>query len=252
MITPDLVGLANRLADEAGEIARHYFRADFSVESKDDETPVTIADRTIEEKLRAIIERERPEDGILGEEFGVKESQNGYVWVLDPIDGTKSFIVGRPTFGTLIALCKDDVPLIGIIDQPIARERWIGVQDQPTTFNGAPVSTRSCPDLNRAVTGSTSPSQIPDLWPTLYQQCGPVIWGGDCYSYGLMANGWLDLIVESGLAPYDFAALIPVIKGAGGWIGDWQGKPLTLKSDGHVVSLGDPALKDNVLTLLAT
>lgn len=247
----DFITLAAQLADTAGNIARRYFRADFTVENKADETPVTVADRTIEESLRALIERERPEDGILGEEFGTKDSRNGYTWVIDPIDGTKSFIAGLPIFGTLIALCRDNVPILGVIDQPVLKERWIGAEGMPTTFNGQPVKTRPCPSLKAAIASSTSPSYIRELWPVLHEKCGTVIWGGDCYPYGLMACGWLDVIVEQGLAPHDFAALAPVVTGAGGWIGDWEGRPLTLESDGRILALGDPALKDEALALLS-
>jgi inositol-phosphate phosphatase/L-galactose 1-phosphate phosphatase/histidinol-phosphatase len=122
----ELLLLANHLADEAGSVITRYYRTDFAVDRKSDETPVTVADRGAEEAMRRVIEEHRPEDGILGEEFGIKESRNGYTWVLDPIDGTKSFVAGRPTFGTLIALCKDDVPILGIINQPVLGERWIG------------------------------------------------------------------------------------------------------------------------------
>ena len=132
--------LAKRLADEAGEIARKYFRTPFEVISKDDDSPVTIADREIEARMREILEDERPQDGIYGEEHGIKQSESGLTWVLDPIDGTKSFVIGRPTFGTLIALCDDGKPKLGVIDQPITKERWIGFDGQ-TTFNGERVKT---------------------------------------------------------------------------------------------------------------
>src|SRR5688572_2092698 len=152
----ELLKLAETMADEAGKIARQYFRQPFDTEMKGDETPVTIADKTIEAKLREIIERARPEDGILGEEYGPKETRNGLTWVLDPIDGTKSFVVGRPTFGTLIALCENDVPILGVIDQPISGERWTGDGKQ-TTFNGSPVKARPCATLKEARLASTSP-----------------------------------------------------------------------------------------------
>ncbi len=243
------INLAVRMADEAGNIARKYYRADFTVESKSDETPVTIADRTIEKTLREMIERERPEDGILGEEFGGKESKNSYTWVLDPIDGTKSFIIGRPLFGTLIALCKDNVPVLGIIDQPILKERWIGVEGRQTTFNDAPVQTRPCPDIQNARVSTTDPSYL-SIWQRFKENCAFIVWGGDCYSYAQLASGTLDIVIENGLAPHDFAALAPVINGAGGVMCDWQGKPLTLQSDGRVCALGNPALKEDVLSLL--
>ncbi len=242
---------ASQLADAAGEVIRRHFRTPFDIESKTDETPVTIADRAVEARLREMIEKTFPQDGILGEEYGPKPSQNGRVWVLDPIDGTKSFIAGRPTFGTLIALCENDVPVLGVIDQPIAKERWIGAKGHPTTFNQAPVRTRACPTLQHAIAGCTSPRQIPDLWPHFYEECKAVVWGGDCYAFGSIACGWLDMIVETGLQTYDFAALIPVIENAGGHVCDWEGRPMTLQSKGDIVALGDPALKSAALNLVA-
>ena len=245
----ELLSLANALADEAGAIVRRYFRQNLVVESKTDETPVTIADREVEARLREIIGRMRPEDGIMGEEYGPQKGRSGYIWVLDPIDGTKSFIAGRPTFGTLIALCRDGVPVLGVIDQPILRERWSG-DGQTTTFNGKPVTTQKCPSLKDAKAVSTDPYYIQKLWPIVHKECKMMIWGGDCYSYGLLANGGVDAVVEQGLAPYDFAALVPVVTGAGGWMGDWEGNPLTLHSDGRTLALGNPALKDSFLSLL--
>lgn len=245
-----LLPLANSLADEAGTVIRKHYRTAFDVDHKSDESPVTVADRGVEARLREILESERPEDGILGEEYGPKESRNGLTWVIDPIDGTKSFVIGRPTFGTLVALCKDGVPVLGIIDQPILNERWIGVEDMVTTFNGKPVECRSCPTLKQARVASTSPAQLPHLWKTLHEDSSFMIWGGDCYSYGLLANGWLDAVVEDFLAPYDFLALPPIVNGAGGWMGDWDGKPLTIHSKGKTLALGDIALKDGMLALL--
>lgn len=245
----ELLSLANHLADEAGTIIRRHFRQPFTIESKADESPVTIADRAVEAALRKIIEAHHPEDGILGEEYGRKDSKNGRTWVIDPIDGTKSFIVGRPSFGTLIALCEDDMPVFGMIDQPIAAERWIG-DGRQTTLNGVHVTTRPCATLKDAVVTTTSPKQIPTLWPRLYDECKAVVWGGDCYSYGLMACGWIDVVIEDFLAPYDFAALPPIIHGAGGWMSDWQGNPLTLSSKGNTIALGDARLKDATLEFI--
>lgn len=245
--------LANRLADEAGTIARQYFRTPFDVETKADDSPVTIADRAIEQRLREIIESARPQDGIFGEEFGVKASKNGLTWVLDPIDGTKSFVIGRPTFGTLIALCEEDVPVLGIIDQPISHERWAGVKNEPTTFNGDPVKTRPCKTLASACAASTTPDMFKKTGP-VYEKfergAKMMSWGADCYAYGLLASGHCDIVVEANLSPYDFAALVPVVNGAGGKICDWDGAPLTLKSDGRVIALGDAALWDDVSKLL--
>ncbi|MCC7304943.1 MAG: histidinol-phosphatase [Alphaproteobacteria bacterium] len=244
---------ANKLADEAGVIARKYFRQPFEVISKADESPVTVADREIEKRLREIIESARPEDGIFGEEFGVKESRNGLTWVLDPIDGTKSFVIGRPTFGTLIALCEDEIPVLGVIDQPISQERWIGVKGQQTLFNGAPLKTRPCKNLKEACAGSTTPAMFSKTG-RVYERIEPAVkmlaWGGDCYMYGLLASGFMDVCFEASLSPYDFCALVPVVEGAGGVMCDWSGQPLTMKSDGQVVAVGDAALKESILKLL--
>ncbi len=252
----DLTDLANRMADEAGDVARRYFRTNFEIEHKSDESPVTIADKTIEKRLREIVEQERPDDGIIGEEFGSKESRNGYVWIFDPVDGTAPFSIGRPTFGTLIALWKDDKPVLGVIDQPILKERWVGVSGQQTTFNGAPVATRPCPEIKQAKISSTAPRMFegPDAnaFNRLEKESAYVIWGGDCYSYGLLASGWLDIVIEAQLGTYDYAALVPVIEGAGGMLTDWQGRPLTLESDGYVIALGDKRLWPEISKMLET
>lgn len=244
--------LAKRLADEAGEIVRPYFRKPMTIEIKGDDSPVTIADRAVEKRMREIIEAERPDDGIYGEEFGIKESKNGLTWVLDPIDGTSSFIIGRPTFGTLIALCEDGVPQLGVINQPILGEQWIG-DGKTTTFNGKVVRARPCDNIDRAIVGSTCPAMFKgneSLFQSFDDRC-KMIWGGDCYMYGLMAQGYLDIIFETLLQPYDYCALVPVVKGAGGHISDYAGNDLTLESDGTVVACGDPGLWPDVQKLLA-
>lgn len=245
-----MTDLAHYLADEAGAIIRQYYRQPFDVKSKSDESPVTIADKSVEQRLRAIIKAKRPEDGIIGEEYGIKEAKNQYTWVLDPIDGTKSFVIGRPTFGTLIALCENGIPILGVIDQPILGERWIGAHDQETLFNGKPVKTRRCVDLSQARLASTSPNQLEQEWTTLRQACNFMVWGGDCYSYGLLSMGGLDGVIETQLSTYDYIAMPPIIEGAGGHICDWGGKALDINSDGMVCAIGDIALKDQLLDLL--
>ena len=246
----DFIDLAHHLADEAGNIIKKYYRKPFDIENKADESPVTIADKTVEKRLRSIIEAKRPDDGIIGEEFGTKPSKNQYDWVLDPIDGTKSFIIGRPTFGTLIALCENGVPILGIIDQPILGERWIGVKCMPTLFNGKVVNTRKCSKLSKARIASTSPNWIANQWKKLRDASDFLIWGGDCYSYGLLALGQVDIVIETGLSPYDYAALSPIINGAGGHMCDWGGNPLNIHSDGKVIAVGDIALKDELLKII--
>ncbi|HOO50906.1 MAG TPA: inositol monophosphatase family protein [Alphaproteobacteria bacterium] len=245
---------AIKLADTAGEIARRYFGTPLDIISKGDESPVTKADREIEQTLRNLIEAERPEDGILGEEFGTKESKNGLTWVIDPIDGTKSFTIARPTFGTLIGLCNKEIPILGVIDQPITKERWIGQKGKQTTYNGKPVSCRKCPDPKLAILGTGSASQISHEDPTrlsrLESQSRYTVFQGDCYFYGLMANGFLDILIEDHLGIYDFIALVPVIEGAGGKITDWRGNPKTLTGDATLLACGDPDLHKKILEII--
>src|SRR5436309_8793356 len=159
-VSPARRGLAEALADAAGAVIRPYFRQKIAVDDKADASPVTIADREAEQAMRALIEARFPGDGIFGEEFGTVREGAEFVWVLDPIDGTKSFISGIPLFGTLIALAHRGRPILGIIDQPVLRERWIGVGGRPTTFNGARVRCRRCPALAGATMFSTSPDMF--------------------------------------------------------------------------------------------
>lgn len=254
MTTRDDLALANRLADAAGAAIRPFFRACYDTDYKSDQSPVTEADRAAEAAIRAILEKERPGDGIIGEEYGAVRENAERIWVLDPIDGTKSFIGGRPIFGTLVALMQGGWPTIGIIDQPIARERWAGMMGQPTTFNGAPVATRPCRALDQAILASTAPQLFPgctgEHFSILARQCRDTLWGGDCYNYGLVASGHVDIVVEAGLRLHDVAALVPVVEGAGGRMCDWAGDPITADSDGQVIALGDAARLDDVLEAL--
>lgn len=257
-LTDDDIALANALADVAGAAIRPFFRARYEVETKGDQSPVTQADRAAEAAMRRLIEAERPRDGIIGEEYGVKQGTSGRDWVLDPIDGTRAFIAGRPIFGTLIALLGEGWPLLGVIDQPVGRERWLGAVGRRTSFNGAPVSTRDCPALDQALLATTSPHLFSDhdaehfmgLAAKTNLSTGP-IYGGDCYNYGLVASGHVDIVIESGLKLYDFAALVPVVEGAGGRMCDWNGEPLGEASQGHVIAAGDPARVDDILEALA-
>lgn len=260
MTIEDDIALANRLADAAGEAIRPHFRALSGIDSKDDASPVTIADREAEEAMRKILKAERPQDGVIGEEFGTEEGKTGRQWVLDPIDGTRSFIVGRPIFGTLIALMEGGFPVVGIIDQPIQRERWVGAVGRQTLFNGKPVRTRACPRIEGAQIATTSPhlfdAHDAEHYMALIETVadgqlrqGPV-YGGDCYNYGLLASGFVDIVCESGLQLYDFAALVPVVEGAGGAMADWNGDPLHAASDGRVIALGDPARLEDVVEAL--
>jgi inositol-phosphate phosphatase/L-galactose 1-phosphate phosphatase/histidinol-phosphatase len=254
-VPAELVALAQRLADAARPIAARYFRTGLTVDDKTDSSPVTIADREAETAMRALLTEHAPDHGVFGEEHGAVRIDADYVWVLDPIDGTKAFITGLPIFGTLVALLHRGEPVLGIIDQPILQERWLGVNGRPSTFNGRPIQVRSCESLDRAYMYSTSPNMFPSAiekrHETLTQKVKLFRWGGDCYAYGLLASGHVDLVVESSLKLYDFAALAPVIKGAGGLITDWQGKELAMNSDGSVVAAGDAAIHRAAMAILA-
>ncbi|GLI59265.1 hypothetical protein VaNZ11_001113 [Volvox africanus] len=262
------VHLAHQLADAAAQITRKYFRTLVDVESKGDTSPVTIADRQAEISMREKIEQTFPDHGIFGEEHGLKFGSGAaskYMWVLDPIDGTKSFITGKPLFGTLISLVYEGSPVLGIIDQPITKERWVGVVGQPTTLNGQTLRTRPCIDVKLAYLYATTPHMFSGdneaAFNRLRDQVRIPMYGCDCYAYGLLAAGHCDLVVEADLKPYDYMALVPVVQGAGGVMTDWSGRPLVwqpspgatdLKSGwpGEVCAAGDPALHLQALKIL--
>ncbi|XP_017258339.1 bifunctional phosphatase IMPL2, chloroplastic [Daucus carota subsp. sativus] len=256
-----LVG--NQIADAAGEVIRKYFRKTFDIVDKEDLSPVTIADQEAEAAMTLILQQHFPHHAIFGEENGwrCKEKFADYVWVLDPIDGTKSFITGKPLFGTLIALLHRGKPIFGIIDQPILRERWIGITGRTTTLNGQEVSTRKCAKLSQAYLYTTSPHLFSGDAEVAFGQVRSKVkvplYGCDCYAYALLASGFVDLVIESGLKPYDFLSLIPVIEGAGGVITDWTGCHLNWEasSDSHapsfnVVAAGDKELHQQALDSL--
>lgn len=251
------ITLIERLAEAAGAAILPYYRAEFGLESKADASPVTLADRAAEAAIRAILERECPGDGIIGEEYGSVREGAARQWVIDPIDGTTSFVAGRPIFGTLIALMEDGWPVLGVIDQPVLHERWLGAVGRPTTLNGKPVRTRTCPDLKDAILATTSPNCFTDHEGEHFMGLAAktahrrLIWGGDCYNYALLASGHIDIVVEAGLKLHDLAALVPVVEGAGGLMCDWSGQPLTADSAGDVIALGDPARLEDVLEGLA-
>jgi len=251
---------AEAAADVAGCVIRPFFRARLVASDKADASPVTIADRTSEQAMRAVLSERLPGHGILGEEFGLDRPDARWRWVLDPIDGTRAFITGRPTFGVLVALFEDGIPVLGLIDQPVTGERWIGVEGQPTRFvsrdmPGTP-RTRACASLAEAELSCTSPEMLDPahapLWYALRAKVKRASWGGDCYAYGLLALGQIDIIAECDMKPWDWAALVPVVEGAGGCMTDWQGKPLREDGDGTVLALGDPSLLAPAIAALAS
>jgi len=250
------VALALRLADAAGAAIRPFFR-NVGAARKDDATPVTEADRAAEAAMRRILAAEAPRDTVIGEELGTHAGTSGRSWVLDPIDGTAGFLAGRPLFGTLIALVVEGWPVLGVIDQPILRERWVGASGRQTTLNGAEVRTRACRELADATLATTGPHYFDDhdgghfMGLAAKTDHRRMVMGGDCYNYAMLASGHLDVVCEAGLKLHDWAALVPVVEGAGGTMADWHGDPLHAGSTGHVIALGDPARLEDVVEALA-
>jgi len=246
--------LSAQLADTARGIARRYFRQPMVVESKADHSPVTLADRSIETELRRMIRAAFPAHGIQGEEFAA-EPGGEFTWVLDPIDGTKSYISGFPLFGSLIALRHGERAVLGIIEAPALNERWVGCEGQPTTFNGHVAGTSACRELAAAcVYTTTTESFSPDerrRFGALSAQCALRRFGGDCYLYGMLASGYCDLVIEVALKPHDYLALIPVVEGAGGRISDWHGAPLRAGCEGRVLAAATEALWRQAIAALA-
>ena len=250
------VELATRLADTAGTVIRPYFRTALKIDDKPDLTPVTVADRAAEQAMRSIIEARLPAHGIIGEELGRLRDDAEFVWVLDPIDGTKSFISGVPLFGTLIALTRGGRPILGVIDQPVLRERWLGAEGRATTLNGAPIRCRGCPELAAATLFATTPDMFHGADAAAFARVSAAAkltrFGADCYAYGLLAAGFIDIVIEASLKPYDFSAMIPIVEGAGGIATDWHGDKLGLGSDGRIVAAGDRRVHAAALTLLGS
>lgn len=250
----DFMALADAMADAAGEVLRRYFRTPLLVEAKGDASPVTKADREAETAIRALIESTYPDHGILGEEFEPVNPDAEFVWVLDPIDGTKSFITGKPLFGTLVALAHKGKPVLGIIDQPVLSERWRGMTGRAATFNAEPARVRSCGTLGDAMLYATAPEMFKGTDAEAFARVRDAVrhplYGCDCYAYGLLASGHVDVVVEASLQPYDYAALVPVVEGAGGIMTDWAGEALNLASDGRVIAAGDAAVHAEALNLL--
>jgi histidinol phosphatase-like enzyme (inositol monophosphatase family) len=263
MPAPDLdaaLRAAEAAADAAAAVIRPYFRARLAIERKGDESPVTAADRAAEQAMRAVLADAFPSHGILGEEFGEDRPGASLQWVLDPIDGTKSFVTGRPTYGSLIALLEDGVPVLGVMSQPSIGERWIGIRGRPTTLfspigGPAVARCRPCPALAEAQLSVTTldlfTAETRPRWERLAARVAQVTWGGDCYAHGLLALGLIDLVAEATYKVWDWAALVPIIEGAGGVITDWDGRPLRPGADGSVLAAGDAALHEAARDLLA-
>jgi myo-inositol-1(or 4)-monophosphatase len=251
---------AHTLADAAGKVILPHFRKRMDVTDKGPAgffDPVTEADKRAEETIRGLIRKTYPDDGILGEELGDTPGTSGYRWVLDPIDGTRAFIVGQPLWGTLIGLEREGQPVFGILDQPFLRERFIGTAAQALFANSDGthnVRTRACEKLADAVICTTHPMlHFGEAERARYfrveKACRLSRYGGDCYAYALIAMGFVDLVIETDLKRWDIAAIIPIIEGAGGIVTDWRGAAIS--DGGNVVAAGDARVHAEALSILS-
>ena len=258
MTVIDFTAFIGRLATAAGETILPFFRTSLSIDNKStahDFDPVTEADRAAEAVMRRMIKASFPQHGIVGEEFGSEREDAEYVWVLDPIDGTKSFISGFPIWGTLIALLHKGMPVFGMMHQPFIGERFSG-DNGSAHYSGSAgerrLAVRRCASLQEATMFTTSPMLMNEddraVFGRVEKAARLTRYGGDCYSYCMLAAGHLDLVIETELKPYDIAALIPIITGAGGVVTTWEGKPA--QSGGRIVAAGDPRVHEAAIKLL--
>jgi histidinol phosphatase-like enzyme (inositol monophosphatase family) len=257
----EFAAFAHQLADASGEVIRPYFRTRIEVTDKGSKQigfdPVTAADQEAEAVIRKLIKSRYPRHGLLGEEHGAEKGQDHYTWVLDPIDGTRAFICGLPQWGTLIALNDGERPVLGILDQPHTRERWIGYGGKTefiTPEKRGIVKTRLCATMTQAVITSTHPTGYftpPEqkAFQSLVRHARLSRYGGDCYAYGLLAMGFIDLIVEATLKDWDIQALIPIIEGAGGIVSTWDGGDA--QHGGRIIAAGDKRLHAEALAVLS-
>ncbi len=263
-VSPDaaagLVHVAHALADAARAETLPLFRsATLDVENKLAKTaafdPVTRADRASEAAMRAVLATHRPEDSILGEEMGQSAGTSGLTWVLDPIDGTRAYLIGAPTWGTLIALCNANGPILGVIDQPYTGERWCGGLGRAELLRGddvRPLATRTTTSLDEALLCTTFPEIGTEAERRAFQRVASKVkltrYGMDCYAYGLVAVGGVDLVIEAGLYSYDVCAPIAVIEAAGGIVTNWEGG--RADGGGRVIAAANATLHAAALELL--
>lgn len=253
-VAAEFIALARGLTGVSRPILQRYYRTRLDIDSKGDASPVTQADRECESALRSAIGTAFPGHGIIGEEFGSEREQAEFVWVLDPLDGTRAFVTGRPMFGTLIALTQGGVPILGVIDMPILGDTWVGATGHGTTLNGEPVSARTCASLGDAYFSVALPQMFAGADRPRHDALAAAVksatYGGDCYQYAMVATGFIDLVVERTLGLYDFMSLVPVLEGAGAIITDWEGRQLDIRSGDQVVAAGDRRVHEQALALL--
>lgn len=240
---------------KASAIPMAHFRKPLELVAKEDESPVTIADRDTEAFIRRCLAEAFPEDGLFGEEFGSQPGENEALWIIDPIDGTRSFITGSPLFGMLLGRVVAGVPQIGIVRMPALGETFAGAAGQGASLNGNPIRVRGTRDLAQAMIYVNEAERIaaadPARFARLCRTGHTRRMGYDCYPHALVAAGQIDAVVDCGLQPYDYLPLVALVEGAGGVICDWQGRDLTLQSDGRVITAATPELRDAMIEVLA-
>jgi len=253
--THSKIQVANELASAGAISALRYFRNELDIEIKGDESPVTLADKQIEQEARDLLQKRFPDHEILGEEFGAGDLNADHVWVIDPIDGTRSFICGNPLFGYLLALMEGGAPVIGLISMPALDEVYMGQQGAGATLNGKPIKVSSTTKLSDAFIYINEGEKLLELETAALQNLVTAghtrRFGYDCYPHALLAAGHVDAVVEFDLEPFDYLPLAGVIEAAGGGISDWDGNPLGFNSDGRVVSAATPQLHAELLEQLA-
>jgi len=234
---PQLLAFAHGLADEARSVVRQHFRNMPEFERKADGTPVSIADRAIERRLRQRIAARFPDHGVLGEEEGPTRLDAEHVWALDPIDGTKAFLAGSPLFGSLIGLLHRGEPVVGVLEAPALGERWAAAKGLGAAHQSRKIRVRQPRPLAECVLGCTTPDPMSadPGFSRLRQQVRWTTYGGDCCAYGFVAMGGIDVLVDRGLKPWDWCALVPIVQEAGGVLLDWNLQPLSLQSEGSVL-----------------
>lgn len=250
----DILTFTQSLAEQAGCTAMHWFRSPLDIVEKADESPVTVADRAVETEIRAALQQRFPADGLWGEEFGVQAGASPATWIVDPIDGTRSFITGFPLFGTMIGRLWMGEPQLGVIRMPALNETFAGARGLGAMLNGRPIQTRKTCRLADAYfyinEAPTLHARNPALFSELCRIGHTRRTSCDCYPHALVAAGQVDVVIDCNLQPYDYLPLVPVIEAAGGTICDWSGRKLGPESDGHVLTAATRQLRDEVLGIL--
>ena len=253
----DVVEFAHILADAAGEIVRAAARSRRVVHRKADASPVTEIDRAVELRLREMIAAHYPGHGVIGEEFGDDRRGAGQVWVLDPIDGTKAFMAGLPVYGTLIGLARAGRPVLGIIEQPVTRERWTGIDGDGTWYNGERAHAGACRRLSDALVCTTSheyyEGEDADAFGRIVSGSRWMVYGGNCLAFAQVACGFVDVALETNVGVYDYCALVPVVENAGGVMTGWRGEPLTIEpaKGGRIMASGNRVLHEAAMACVA-